>query len=38
MIPPGFAGRVTLTIPEATVTGQADRPGERADLPLQRQP
>jgi hypothetical protein len=28
MIPPGFAGRVTLTIPEATVTGRADRPGE----------
>ena len=28
MIPPGFAGQVTLTIPEATVTGRADRPGE----------
>ena len=28
MIPPGFAGQVTLTVPEATVTGQADRPGE----------
>jgi hypothetical protein len=28
MIPPGFAGQVTLTIPEATVTGHADRPGE----------
>jgi hypothetical protein len=28
MIPPGFAGRVTLTIPEATLTGRADRPGE----------
>ena len=28
MIPPGFAGHVTLTIPEATVTGRADRPGE----------
>ena len=27
-IPPGFAGHVTLTIPEATVTGRADRPGE----------
>jgi hypothetical protein len=27
-IPPGFAGSVTLTIPEATVTGRADRPGE----------
>jgi Domain of unknown function (DUF222) len=28
VIPPGFAGHVTLTIPEATVTGRADRPGE----------
>src|SRR5580692_5577064 len=28
MIPPGFAGQVTLTIPEATVTGRVDRPGE----------
>jgi Domain of unknown function (DUF222) len=28
MIPPGFAGHVTLTIPAATVTGQADRPGD----------
>jgi hypothetical protein len=28
VIPPGFAGQVTLTIPEATVTGRADRPGE----------
>jgi hypothetical protein len=28
MIPPGFAGHVTLTIPEATVTGRGDRPGE----------
>ncbi len=28
MIPPGFAGHVTLTIPEATVTRRADRPGE----------
>jgi hypothetical protein len=28
MIPPGFAGQVTLTIPAATVTGRADRPGE----------
>jgi hypothetical protein len=27
-IPPGFAGSVTLTIPEATLTGRADRPGE----------
>ena len=27
-IPPGFAGSVTLTIPEATVTGRASRPGE----------
>src|SRR5580692_3975320 len=28
MIPPGFAGQVTLTIPEATLTIRADRPGE----------
>jgi hypothetical protein len=28
MIPPGFAGQVTLTVPEATLTGRADRPGE----------
>jgi Domain of unknown function (DUF222) len=28
MIPPGFAGHVNLTIPEATLTGRADRPGE----------
>ena len=28
MIPPGFAGQVTLTVPEVTVTGRADRPGE----------
>jgi hypothetical protein len=28
MIPPGFAGHVTLTIPEATLTVRADRPGE----------
>ncbi len=28
VIPPGFAGHVTLTIPEATVTRRADRPGE----------
>jgi hypothetical protein len=28
MIPPGFAGQVTLTIPEATLTRRADRPGE----------
>jgi len=28
MIPPGFAGHVTLTVPEATVTGRAGRPGE----------
>ena len=26
--PGGFAGRVTLTVPLATVTGLADRPGE----------
>jgi hypothetical protein len=28
MIPPGFAGQVTLTIPEATLTGRAGRPGQ----------
>ena len=28
VIPPGFAGHVTLTVPEATVTGRTDRPGE----------
>jgi hypothetical protein len=28
VIPPGFAGHVTLTIPEATLVGRADRPGE----------
>jgi hypothetical protein len=28
VIPPGFAGHVTLTIPEATLIGRADRPGE----------
>jgi len=32
MIPPGFAGHVTLTVPEATVTGRADRPGELTGL------
>src|SRR6516225_4782302 len=32
VIPPGFAGRVTLTIPEATVTRRAGRPGELAGL------
>jgi hypothetical protein len=28
MIPPGFAGHVNLTIPAATLTGRADRPGD----------
>jgi len=28
VIPPGFAGHVNLTIPAATLTGRADRPGE----------
>ena len=28
MIPPGFAGHVMLTVPEATLTGRADRPGD----------
>ena len=32
VIPPGFAGRVTLTIPAVTVLGLADRPGEMAGL------
>jgi hypothetical protein len=31
-IPTGFAGRVTLTVPLATVTGLADRPGELAGI------
>ena len=30
--PGGFAGRVTLTVPLATVTGLADRPGELGGL------
>ena len=32
MIPPGFAGQVTLTVPEATVTGRADRPGDLSGI------
>ena len=28
VIPPGFAGQVTLTVPEATLTRRADRPAE----------
>ncbi len=28
VVPAGFAGRVTLTVPLANLTGQADRPGE----------
>ena len=32
VIPPGFAGRVTLTIPATTVLGLADRPGEMAGI------
>jgi hypothetical protein len=31
-VPPGFAGRVTLTVPLATLTDLADRPGELAGL------
>ena len=31
-VPAGFAGRVTLTVPLATLTGLADRPGELAGL------
>ena len=30
--PAGFAGRVTLTVPLATLTGLADRPGELAGI------
>ena len=32
VIPAGFAGRITLTIPLATLLGLADRPGELAGL------
>jgi len=32
VIPPGFAGRVTLTIPATTLLDLADRPGEMAGL------
>jgi hypothetical protein len=32
VIPPGFVGRVTLTIPLATLLGLADRPGEMAGI------
>jgi hypothetical protein len=32
VIPPGFAGRVNLTIPLATLLGLADRPGEMAGI------
>jgi hypothetical protein len=32
VVPAGFAGRITLTIPLATLTGLADRPGEMAGL------
>ena len=32
LIPAGFAGRVTLTIPLATLNGRADRPGEMAGI------
>ena len=31
-VPAGFAGRVTLTVPLATLAGLADRPGELAGL------
>jgi len=31
-IPPGFAGRLNLTIPLATLLGLADRPGEAAGI------
>jgi hypothetical protein len=32
VIPPGFAGRVTLTVPAATLLDLADRPGELVGL------
>jgi Domain of unknown function (DUF222) len=32
MIPPGFAGKVNLTIPLATLLGLADRPGQLAGI------
>ena len=32
VIPPGFAGRLNLTVPLATVLGLADRPGEAAGI------
>ena len=32
VIPPGFAGKVNLTIPLVTVLGLADRPGEMAGI------
>jgi hypothetical protein len=31
-VPPGFVGRVNLTIPLATLTRLADRPGEMAGI------
>ena len=31
-VPPGFAGRLNLTVPLATVLGLADRPGEAAGI------
>jgi uncharacterized protein DUF222 len=32
LIPPGFAGQITLTLPVTTALGLADRPGELAGL------
>ncbi|MGH3203213.1 MAG: hypothetical protein ACRDP5_14330 [Streptosporangiaceae bacterium] len=32
VIPPGFTGHVNLTIPAATLTGRADRPGEMGGI------
>jgi len=32
VIPPGFAGKVNLTVPLATLLGLADRPGEMAGI------
>jgi hypothetical protein len=39
VIPPGFAGRVNLTIPATTVLDLADRPGELAGIgPIDPEP
>jgi hypothetical protein len=39
VIPPGFAGRVTLTIPATTLLGLAGRPAEMAGIgPIEPNP